>query len=263
MKKLLSVLGAIGLVSASSSVAIACNKKEKEVEKIDLATLPIKELGEIEGSDYVVSIGDLVRAINTTIGNESMHLDQVDVQFDGDVSWSKATLKASNNSTLYKGSVELTYKFAKQLVVDTENNQDIDNARSILKKHNMVNEDFTWKETFKDTDEFSEGNVNYGKFDGKCLEGTEPELPESEATSSIETIFNELKVVFTDTKNLEHLDNKNKIVYFFSARANAGDKKVTLFLVKGIVVKSGEKTNYSFTTINRTTFDLKILGGSN
>ncbi|QBQ07869.1 hypothetical protein SGLAD_v1c06700 [Spiroplasma gladiatoris] len=113
MKKLLSLLGAIGLVATASSTVVACPKKSEETSSSikDLSDLPVKELGAIKGTGDTPSVVDLVKAINAK--NKDYGLDDKDVVIDGTPSDKTATIKASDKSTNFKGSVTLTYTYEK------------------------------------------------------------------------------------------------------------------------------------------------------
>ncbi|QGS51424.1 lipoprotein [Spiroplasma tabanidicola] len=119
MKKLLSLLGAMGMVATSSSVTVACNKDSKT----DLSALSTKALGDISGSGDLPVAADLVKAINKV--NSNYGLSNSDVELDGAATTEKATLKAKSTSTKFTGKVVVTYKYTK---ATTDTKKDLSEA---------------------------------------------------------------------------------------------------------------------------------------
>ncbi|QGS51489.1 lipoprotein [Spiroplasma tabanidicola] len=123
MKKLLSLLGAVGLVASSSSVAVACNKGNKtDTTKTDLSAMSKKDLGELHLAitnpavdllNSVPSISDIVNAVNAV--NSNYGLNDADVEFDGTPTATKAKIKATSTTKSFTGSVELTYTALREL----------------------------------------------------------------------------------------------------------------------------------------------------
>ncbi|QBQ08141.1 hypothetical protein SGLAD_v1c09420 [Spiroplasma gladiatoris] len=108
MKKLISLLAAMGMVSLTGAVAstvVACKN-----EKTDLSKLSVKELGKISGSGTLPTIDEIVKAINEK--NLNYWLSSTDIVFEGTPTTSKATLKAKTDSTSFSGNVEVTYTYS-------------------------------------------------------------------------------------------------------------------------------------------------------
>ncbi|QBQ07241.1 hypothetical protein SGLAD_v1c00400 [Spiroplasma gladiatoris] len=106
MKKLLSLLGAMGMITTTSSTVVACPDNGNEVK--DLNNMTTKNLGDIKGTESLSSIFEIVQAINVV--NKDYGLQDSDVEFDGTPTTFKATLKAKTDSKNFTGSVEVSYK---------------------------------------------------------------------------------------------------------------------------------------------------------
>ncbi|QBQ07866.1 hypothetical protein SGLAD_v1c06670 [Spiroplasma gladiatoris] len=122
MKKLISLLAAIGMVASTSTTVVACpknsennnnndDKNNNNENKIDLNDLKVRELGDVVSKEDIglnLTLEDLVNAINEK--NKDYGLTEDDVQFVSSNN-TKAKLKATDSSTKFKGSVEITYNF--------------------------------------------------------------------------------------------------------------------------------------------------------
>ncbi|ASP28080.1 hypothetical protein SCORR_v1c03060 [Spiroplasma corruscae] len=113
MKKLLSLLATISIITTSSSV-IACGGipevEEKNNEKIDLSSIN-NNLGEIKGSTNLPTLQLLVLSINEI--NENLELSEDDVRIDGSQTITSTKLVALENSLNFKGEVIITYNYEK------------------------------------------------------------------------------------------------------------------------------------------------------
>ncbi|AKU79673.1 lipoprotein [Spiroplasma turonicum] len=114
MKKLLSILTAIGIIATTGATAVSCSDKNEngtQIEKKDLSTLETKNLGKISGQGDLPDINNIVDAINNT--NKDFGLKATDVDFDGSVTTTSSKIKAKDSSTSFIGSVEVTYEYKK------------------------------------------------------------------------------------------------------------------------------------------------------
>jgi len=114
MKKLLGLLGALGMVASTGSVVVSCGNKSKDEAKATLeSVVKVKALGEIEiASDAEApTIDQLLVAIKAK--NASSTLTKNDVQLDGAATATKAKIKAKDDSSKYTGTVEVTYTVKK------------------------------------------------------------------------------------------------------------------------------------------------------
>ncbi len=114
MKKLLGLLGAMGMVASTGSAVVSCGNKSKDEAKATLeSVVKVKALGEIEiASDAEVpTLDQLLVAIKAK--NASSTLTKDDVELDGAATATKAKIKAKTDSSKYTGTVEVTYTVKK------------------------------------------------------------------------------------------------------------------------------------------------------
>ncbi|QGS51470.1 lipoprotein [Spiroplasma tabanidicola] len=267
MKKLLIILGAMGLVATSSSVAIACNKENNSSEKTDLSTLPIKELGTINGAEDKPTLEDLVKAINNVNSNYNLSIGEV--SYDGQPTLSKARLKASTNAKKFKGTVDITYTFKKeesQTPGSTVENLTYAQSKSKVdvinlfknENYNLINDQNKWTKNYADTEaskiEDDNNILNYGAYQGSLID-SEKITEENKTRENEHNVFNEIKVFFNQSKDLNHLNQDAKQAYIFTAKANAEDSKFIIFLIEAKWTVENEKskttTNFVFTTLNQ------------
>ncbi len=114
MKKLLGLLGAMGMVASTGSAVVSCGNKSKDEAKATLESIvKVKALGEIEiASDAEApTLDQLLVAIKAK--NASSTLTKNDVELDGAATATKAKIKAKADSSKYTGTVEVTYTVKK------------------------------------------------------------------------------------------------------------------------------------------------------
>ncbi|AHB36481.1 lipoprotein [Spiroplasma apis] len=114
MKKLLGLLGAMGMVASTGSAVVSCGNKSKDEAKATLESIvKVKALGEIEiASDAEVpTLDQLLVAIKAK--NASSTLTKNDVELDGAATATKAKIKAKADSSKYTGTVEVSYTVKK------------------------------------------------------------------------------------------------------------------------------------------------------
>ncbi|QGS52078.1 lipoprotein [Spiroplasma tabanidicola] len=109
MKKLLTLLASIGLVSTASTAIIACNNTTQDVIT-DLNKISNKDLKTLVGKDQTPSLESIVQAINWYNDNISLTVDEV--EFSGEPTTSKATIKAKDDAKIFKGKVNVTYNYS-------------------------------------------------------------------------------------------------------------------------------------------------------
>ncbi|WP_342266484.1 lipoprotein [Spiroplasma endosymbiont of Villa modesta] len=113
MKKLLSMIGAIALTTATSTSIIACGEEKPPIDKkIDISNFKDLDLGTIETNGKDLTVNMIKDKLPTNIENE------VNITNITNIS---ATLTAKSNSIKYKGSVIVTYSLDKKIDIKITN----------------------------------------------------------------------------------------------------------------------------------------------
>ncbi|AKX34100.1 hypothetical protein SLITO_v1c04470 [Spiroplasma litorale] len=120
MKKLLSLIATMGIVSSTSTMVISCGNStdstDSQNDKTDLSKMTTKELGTLEGKTDLPTLDQIVKAINEK--NANYGLTTADVKLDGTNSVSSAKLIAIETSKKFNGSVTVTYTYKKNVIKD-------------------------------------------------------------------------------------------------------------------------------------------------
>ncbi|AKX34354.1 hypothetical protein SLITO_v1c07290 [Spiroplasma litorale] len=157
MKKLLSLIATLGLISTSGTVVVSCNSDDKASDgnatttKTDLSKLNTKQLGNKEGTTDFPTIDLIVSAINNK--NSNYGLKTSDVVIDGTQSIKTIKLKALDASTKFTGSVEVTYSYSKISAKDLsglptkelgnfEGEAELPTLDEIVKQINKINDNY-------------------------------------------------------------------------------------------------------------------------
>ncbi|QBQ08151.1 hypothetical protein SGLAD_v1c09520 [Spiroplasma gladiatoris] len=139
MKKLLSILGALGMSATASSAVVACPKKT--TTKIDLNDLEKKDLGEffLETAETKPSLKEIVEAINTLNKNFNLTENDVEISSEPVQTLTSATLNSKSNSKTFTGSVNVVYRVSEKIdeLTFTKNKSDSDVVNYFMNSENI------------------------------------------------------------------------------------------------------------------------------
>jgi hypothetical protein len=113
MKKILALIGAIGLTATSSLTVVACqNNNSKKEQRITLSSvIQNRTLGEFAKKPTNEEILSKIKALNSSLELEEVEVSEVESNY--------AVIKAKDGSSIYQpGTVKITYTVDQRLIID-------------------------------------------------------------------------------------------------------------------------------------------------